>query len=151
MPLSYAAICFDLFGTLVEDEGRAIDGAREALALLPAHRVAIVTSAPRRSALALLARAGLAAPPVLVTADDVDRGKPSPEPYLLAAARLAVEPVSALVVEDSVSGVAAARAAGMDAAFVLRGPAASACPHAQYYLRTLRELDGLADFAAGQF
>jgi len=143
MAHSYSAICFDLFGTLVDDEGRATSGAREALALMPANRVAIVTSAPRSGALALLRRAGLKAPPVVITADDVERGKPSPEPYLLAAGRLAVDPSQALVVEDSASGVAAAHAAGMEAAFVLRGRPTSVCTIADYYLRGLGELAGL--------
>lgn len=146
MPHSYIAICFDLFGTLVDDEARAIAGASEALALLAPHRVAIVTSAPRASARAMLARAGLVAPPVVVTADDVVRGKPSPEPYLLAAQRLAVDVSQVLVVEDSASGVDAAHAAGMDAAFVLRGRASSACPRADYYVR---ELAAIAEIIRG--
>jgi mannitol-1-/sugar-/sorbitol-6-phosphatase len=140
---SYSAICFDLFGTLVDDDGRAMSGAHSALRLMPANRIAIVTSAPRRSALALLMRAGLDAPPVVVTADDVERGKPSPEPYLLAAGRLAIDPSRALVVEDSASGVAAAHAAGMEAAFVLRGRPTSVCSAADYYLRGLDELASL--------
>ncbi len=49
---------------------------------------------------------------VLVTGDDVNEGKPAPEPYLLAIERLAVEPAKTLVIEDSPVGVAAARAAG---------------------------------------
>ncbi len=140
MELSYAAVCFDLFGTLVDDDARAIAGAREALDLLPADRVAIVTSAPRRVAIALIARAGLRAPRIVVCADDVCSGKPSPEPYHLAARRLGIDPSQALVVEDSASGVRAARAAGMDVAFVLRGRAASLCPQADFYLRSLDAL-----------
>lgn len=140
MPHSYAAICFDLFGTLVDDDARPVAGAREALALLPENRIAIVTSAPRSSALKILARAGLVVPAVVVTADDVERGKPSPEPYVLAASRLAVDASQALVVEDSVSGVDAAQAAGMEVAFVLRGRPVGACPRADYYLRALSDL-----------
>jgi mannitol-1-/sugar-/sorbitol-6-phosphatase len=140
MPHSYAAICFDLFGTLVDDDARAVNGAHEALALLPSNRIAIVTSAPRSSALRILAHAGLVVPAVVVTADDVERGKPSPEPYVLAAARLAIDPSQTLVVEDSVSGVDAAQAAGMEVAFVLRGRPASACPRADHYLRGLADL-----------
>lgn len=51
--------------------------------------------------------------PFNISGDDVDNGKPNPEPYLKAAARLGVQPVECLVVEDSVVGVAAAVAAGM--------------------------------------
>jgi sugar-phosphatase len=140
MEHSYAAICFDLFGTLVDDDARPFRGAREALALLPPKQVAIVTSAPRRVADALLARAGLNPPLVVVTADDVERGKPSPEPYRFAAERLAVETSQALVVEDSVSGVAAAHAAGMDSVFILRGRSAALCPQATFYVRSLDDL-----------
>ena len=134
MKLSYAGICFDLFGTLVSDHGAPIDGARETLATLDAQRWAIVTSAPRALALGLIARAGLATPPVMVSADDVARGKPAPDPYALAARRLAVEPAHTLVVEDSGSGVDSAHAAGMEVIYVLRGRPASVCTRADYYV-----------------
>jgi sugar-phosphatase len=49
---------------------------------------------------------------VLVSADDVTRGKPDPEGYLTAAAALGAAPGSCVVVEDSPAGVAAGRAAG---------------------------------------
>jgi sugar-phosphatase len=60
-----------------------------------------------------LTHVGLPIPPVFVTAEDVRRGKPDPEGYLLAAARLGVEPSKCVVVEDSPPGVAAGNAAGM--------------------------------------
>jgi beta-phosphoglucomutase len=49
----------------------------------------------------------------IVTGDDVTRGKPDPEIYRKAAAQLRVRPADSLVFEDSVSGVLAAKAAGM--------------------------------------
>ena len=49
---------------------------------------------------------------VVVTQDDVDNGKPSPEPYLRAAAQLRVDPTELLVFEDTDVGVASAKAAG---------------------------------------
>jgi sugar-phosphatase len=73
---------------------------------------AVVTSATRVLAGARLAAAGIVTPPVLVTADDVRAGKPSPEGYLAAAARLDVPVEHTVVVEDAPSGVRAARAAG---------------------------------------
>ena len=76
---------------------------------------AVVTSATRALAGARLAAAGIVPPPVLVTADDVRAGKPSPEGYLAAAARLSVPAEHAVVVEDAPSGVLAARAAGVRA------------------------------------
>ena len=48
-----------------------------------------------------------------MTGDETARGKPSPEPFLLAAERLRVDPADCLVLEDAPAGVAAARAAGM--------------------------------------
>ncbi len=51
---------------------------------------------------------------VVLTADDVEKHKPDPEVYLLAASRLAVEPQDCLVIEDSPAGVRAASAAGMN-------------------------------------
>jgi sugar-phosphatase len=90
-----------------------VPGARELVAALPVDRWAIVTSAWRRLARVRLAWAGLPAPPVMVTADDVARGKPDPQGYLAAAAALGVAPEACIVVEDAPSGAAAARAAGM--------------------------------------
>jgi len=52
--------------------------------------------------------------PVLVGADQVSRGKPSPEIYLLAAKLLGVDPNKCLAFEDGEPGIVAARAAGMD-------------------------------------
>lgn len=93
------------------DGVRALPGAVAALTALADH-AAIATSATRRLALARLGAAGLPVPEVLVTADDIVHGKPDPEPYLLAARKLGVDPAECLVVEDAPSGLRAARAAG---------------------------------------
>ena len=87
-------------------------GAAAFLRALPPRRWAVVTSAPRALALARLHRAGIPAPPVLVTAEDVTRGKPAPDCFLLAARQLGVDPGDCLVWEDAPSGIAAAEAAG---------------------------------------
>lgn len=50
---------------------------------------------------------------VVVTAEDVKKGKPSAEPFLVAAKALHVEPGACVVIEDSPSGIASARSAGM--------------------------------------
>lgn len=73
---------------------------------------AIVTSGVDRLAQARIQASGLTPPDVVVTASDVVHGKPSPDPYLLAAQRLGVDPRACLVVEDAPAGLAAARAAG---------------------------------------
>jgi len=90
----------------------AAKGAAGLLAGLPADRWAIVTSGPRRLARARLDAAGLPEPRILVTADDVRTGKPDPEPFRLAAARIGHPPRRCLAVEDAPAGVASARAAG---------------------------------------
>ncbi|GAA4785829.1 HAD-IA family hydrolase [Streptomyces ziwulingensis] len=89
-----------------------VPGAAGLLRALPRERWAVVTSASRRTADARLRRVGID-PPVLVTADDITRGKPDPEPFLRAAARLGVAPRDCLVVEDTPAGLESARAAGM--------------------------------------
>ena len=50
---------------------------------------------------------------IIVTIDDVTHGKPDPEIYMLATARVGIAPVDCLAVEDSVPGIQAAVAAGM--------------------------------------
>jgi beta-phosphoglucomutase-like phosphatase (HAD superfamily)/predicted MFS family arabinose efflux permease len=88
----------------------AYPGACDVLAL---PRVAIATSCAAPLARARLAAAGLPVPDVLVTADQVEHGKPAPDPYLLAAERLGVDPAACVVLEDAPAGIAAGRAAGM--------------------------------------
>jgi HAD superfamily hydrolase (TIGR01509 family) len=99
----------------------AAPGAPELLAALDRTGLpwAVVTSADVRLAKVRLGAAGID-PPLLVTVEDVHRGKPDPEGFRLAAARLGVDPATCLVVEDSEPGLAAGRAAGMRTA-ALRG------------------------------
>jgi sugar-phosphatase len=91
----------------------AIAGVAAFLASLPPQRWAIVTSAPRALALARIAAAGLPMPGVLVAAEDVERGKPAPDPFLLGARKLGVAPGDCLVFEDTLAGLQSAAAAGM--------------------------------------
>jgi sugar-phosphatase len=72
---------------------------------------AVYTSAPAQLAKVRLTAAGIA-PSVLVTVDDVSRGKPDPEGYLRAAELLGVPATQCLVVEDTVVGLSAGQAAG---------------------------------------
>lgn len=86
-------------------------GVPQLLAALPADRWAVVTSCSAPLAAARLGVVDIR-PQVLVTASDTERGKPDPAPYLVAAARLGVDPRECLVVEDAAAGLAAGRAAG---------------------------------------
>jgi sugar-phosphatase len=89
-----------------------IAGIQGFLAALPADRWAVVTSAPRELALRRIAAAGLPTPPLMIAAEDVTRGKPAPDCFELAAARLGVSARDCLVFEDAPAGIAAAEAAG---------------------------------------
>lgn len=92
----------------VPDGGvRLLPGTRAFLDALPADRWAVVTSATRRLAEARLDAVGIR-PKALVSADDVTRGKPDPEPYLLAARQLGVDPARCVVFEDAPAGLRAA-------------------------------------------
>ncbi|YAL83857.1 HAD-IA family hydrolase [Dermacoccaceae bacterium W4C1] len=96
----------------------ALPGAQAALAAC-AGRSALVTSATRELALARVAEAGLVVPEIVVSAEDITRGKPDPEPFLKAASELGVAPADCLVAEDAPAGIAAARAAGMTSLAVI--------------------------------
>ena len=75
--------------------------------------MAIVTSSSRRTADAHLTLAGIRHRfETILTCDDVTRGKPSPDLYLLAAARFGLKPEVCVAIEDSNHGVAASHAAG---------------------------------------
>jgi sugar-phosphatase len=90
-----------------------IEGAVQLVCSLPEGRWAVATSGTQEIAMPRLAYAGVPQPAVLVAADDVERGKPGPEAYVLAAERLGVPPERRIVIEDAPTGIAAARAAGM--------------------------------------
>ena len=108
----------------------ASPGAAALLPRLPAGAWAVVTSGVRAVALARLQACGLPLPLLLVPADEITRGKPDPEGYLAAAARLGVAPPDCVVFEDAPAGVAAARAAGMRCVALTTTHAASALTHA---------------------
>lgn len=90
-----------------------IAGASEFLAALRDLPHALVTSADRLLMERRMGAAGLDAPTVRVTAEDVSASKPDPEGFLRAAKLLGVDPAACIVFEDSKAGIAAGRAAGM--------------------------------------
>jgi beta-phosphoglucomutase-like phosphatase (HAD superfamily) len=111
-----------------------LPGAAHLLRTLADHGVphAVVTSSQRPFALHALASPqasdlpplrDVGPPPLLVCGGETPRAKPHPDPYLHAAALLAVDPRACLVIEDSPNGVAAAEAAGMAVLAVPHEPA----------------------------
>jgi sugar-phosphatase len=94
------------------DGVRAIEGATEFVAGLPEDSWAIVTSATRALAEARLAAAGLTAPRLFITAEDIANGKPAPDCYIEAARRLGKNVTHCAVFEDAPAGIEAGRAAG---------------------------------------
>ena len=122
----FDALLFDLDGTLVDFTSAgvtqlgaadtkdviAIVGADSLLAAIPERASGIVTSGGVIVARARIAAAGLPPVGVLITADDVDRARPDPQPFLLAADRLGVPASRCLVFEGSPAGARAAKDAG---------------------------------------
>ena len=123
-----------------------IPGAVETVRRVAAtHLVAIASSAHRAVIGAAVDVLGLRAIlDEIVSSDDVAAGKPDPAVYLLAAARLGVDPGRCLVVEDSVNGVRAGKAAGMTVALVPNAsvpPARGAVELADLVLAGITDLD----------
>jgi len=82
-------------------------------------RLAIVSGAARSEVETVLEAAGLDVFDVIVSAEDVARGKPDPEGYLLALEQLGVRAADAVAIEDAPPGIAAAKAAGLRCVAVL--------------------------------
>lgn len=83
---------------------------------------------------------GMPMPAQWVTVDQVERGKPHPDPFLLGAERLGADPARCIVVEDAVSGLTAARAAGATGIGL-----ATHSPHTELAPHALTVVDSLAD------
>jgi HAD superfamily hydrolase (TIGR01509 family) len=128
------------------DGAPLIEGATDAVRRIASDRpVAVASSAHRDVIDAALAATGLADIfSVVVSSDDVAHGKPAPDVYLETARRLGVNARACLVVEDSLNGVRAAKAAGMTVVLVPNGsvpPAAGAAELADLVLTRLADLE----------
>jgi HAD superfamily hydrolase (TIGR01509 family) len=123
----------------------AVDAVRRIAAEMP---VALASSAHRAVINAALDSTGLTeAFAVVVSSDEVAHGKPEPDVYLEAAGRLDLDPPDCLVVEDSLNGVRAAKAAGMTVVLVPNSsipPPPAARELADLVLPRLADLDPLA-------
>lgn len=92
-----------------------IEGALPLVSALPSDGWAVVTSGTYGIASARMRCTGLPIPDIMITADDVVKGKPDPEPYLAASDRMKITPENCVVIEDSPAGIEAAHKAGMRA------------------------------------
>jgi HAD superfamily hydrolase (TIGR01509 family) len=105
----------EVFYGLLDEHLAPMPGLQELLDALDEYKLprGIVTSSGRRFAERVLGIAGIAERfDFLITAEDIVRGKPDPEPYLLAAERFAIEPARMLVLEDSANGAISGVASG---------------------------------------
>lgn len=118
---------------------RPIHGAAAFYASIPAEHRSVVTSSARVSALIRLEQAGITLPKILIAAEDVDRGKPHPQPYRALLRMLGMSPQRCLVFEDSPTGIEAAIAAGCDCIGV--GPQALGHPDTKEWINDFRAAD----------
>ncbi|MHB8635036.1 MAG: HAD-IA family hydrolase [Fimbriimonadaceae bacterium] len=97
---------------------KALPGAVDFLRSLPMDRWGVVTSGTGDVASARLAAAGIPIPRACVFGEDVAFGKPHPEPYLLGASYLGLEPADVVAFEDTSAGLQSILGAGMRAVAV---------------------------------
>ncbi|MGO9084478.1 MAG: HAD family hydrolase [Candidatus Sulfotelmatobacter sp.] len=109
---------------------RVMPGAAELVRSIPEGRWGVVTSGTGYLAKARLRFCGLPVPKALVTADDVTKGKPHPEPYLKGAELLGFKPEECLVIEDAPAGIQSAHAGGMKVIGITSTYPADALGHA---------------------
>ena len=100
--------------------------------------LALVTSAPIELMRARMEEACVPIPPVVVSADDVEHGKPDPDAYLKAAELLGVPITSCLVLEDAPSGYTSARRAGAQVLLVGDG-----VPEADSHVPCISDFTGI--------
>ncbi len=118
----------------------AVTGAHLLLEHVSESPWAIVTSGSNRLATFRIKYTKLPQPKTLVTGDDVTKGKPDPEGYLLAARRLNVKPADCIVVEDAVAGIRAGKSAGMKVIAVATTHSAEELIEADYVCQSLAAL-----------
>ncbi|MDQ6795950.1 MAG: HAD family phosphatase [Chloroflexota bacterium] len=140
------AIVDAVVGRYRREGAPAIDGAGQAVRRIAAALPAGLASSAHREVIdAALDATGLAGVfRVVVSSDEVSKGKPEPDVYLEAARRLRIPPGACLVVEDSYNGVRAAKAAGMTCVLVPNRtipPAPGTAEMADFVIDRLADLD----------
>ena len=128
----------------------AMPGAAAFLDKIPQDHWAVVTSAKRPLAMHWLAAAGLSPPRVCISGDDVTDGKPDPSGYLLALERLDCLPSRAVVFEDALAGIEAARRAGV-AVIGIGNPNVQSHPALSFWAPDFTYLSLLQDNTAKTF
>ena len=132
-----------IYRELVCEAPPIVDGAVALVRSLHAAGVALAvgSSGPRANIDLVLTAMGIAdAVAVIVSADDVTRGKPDPQVFQLAAQRLGMPPRRCIVIEDAPAGVEAAKAAGVRAVAVLIHHPRQAFPQADCIVDRLADL-----------
>jgi HAD superfamily hydrolase (TIGR01509 family) len=143
-PSDVAAIVLDRMADRYRANLPLLPGAVEAVRRLAALPLAVASSSPLQLVELVLELADVASAfRAIVASDEVPRGKPAPDVYLLAARRLGVEPASSAAVEDSSNGIRSAAAAGFHVVVVPRPnfpPAPDALKMASLVLDELDQL-----------
>ncbi len=115
-------------------------GVTSLLGDLPLDRWAIVTSAPRISALRMLRHVALPMPKVFISGDDIDRGKPAPDPYLQAAQGLSHPIERCVVIEDAPAGIQSGQSAGAQVIAVQTTNPSDALKEADVIVNTIADV-----------
>ena len=141
---------YDYFGQQVKEMAHVPDGVKEMLMALHDKGLvlAVCSAADLRKVRYNIQAIGVDESifTALVTGSDVARKKPFPDIYLEGARRIGMQPEDCLVIEDAVSGIQAAHAAGMDAVGVpttFSKEELAERVHPEYLLNEIKELTGL--------
>ena len=143
-------LAYDYFGQQVKEMAEVPEGVKEMLTALHEKGLvlAVCSAADLRKVKYNIQTIGVDESifTALVTGSDVERKKPFPDIYLEGARRVGIDPKDCLVVEDAVSGIQAAHAAGMDAVGVpttFPKEELKERVNPEYILNEIKELTGL--------
>lgn len=117
-----------------------LDGVRPILESLPEKYWTVVTSATERLARSRIQHGEIRMPARIISAEDVQLGKPNPEPYRKGAEILGLAPEECLVIEDSASGAQAGHAAGCTVLATLFSHSLESLSSADYVVRSLEDV-----------
>ena len=113
-PAFFTNTLIDIQSSKLRGTTPLMPGAMELLQELQSHNIstALVSASPRKIVDAVLENLGGSPFPFSISSDDVERTKPHPDAYLLAASRAGAEISHSLIFEDSLTGVSAAKSSG---------------------------------------